>query len=178
MLNVEYAVFASPIGRCAVAWTSRGIIGLELPSGSPEGPGDRFVRRWGAARRAKPPVSIQKAIDAIVALLRGRKRSLQNLALDLDAIGPFGRKVYEAARGIPPGTTLTYGELAERIGSPGAARAVGRALAQNPIPVIVPCHRVVGARGKLVGFSASGGVATKRRLLDIEGAQLSTANTR
>jgi methylated-DNA-[protein]-cysteine S-methyltransferase len=173
MQQVQYAHFGTPIGRCAVAWTDQGIVGLELPNASSGGPGGRFVRRWGAVRRSDPPPWINKAIGDIVALLSGRKRSLKNVALDLDSMSPFGRRVCKAARSIPPGVTMTYGQLAQRIGSPGAARAVGRALAQNPIPLIIPCHRIVGGGGKLVGFSASGGVATKRRLLEIEGAQLS-----
>lgn len=170
MANVEYALFDTPLGRCAVAWTERGVAGLELPDASPDGLVNRFVSRWGTVRRAKPPIAIQKVIDAIVALLSGKKRSLRSVALDLEGLGPFCRKVYEAARDIPPGMTQTYGQLARAAGSPGAARAVGRVLAQNPIALVVPCHRVVGARGQLVGFSASGGVETKRRLLQIEGA--------
>ena len=106
----------------------------------------------------------------MAALLEGRRDQLLDIELDLDDIGPFERSVYEVTRAIPPGETLTYGEVARRIGEPGAARAVGQALGANPLPIVIPCHRVLGAGGQLVGFSANGGTETKRRMLLIEGA--------
>lgn len=112
-------------------------------------------------------------MDRIAALLsgeRGEAADLSAAVLDMDGIAPFHRRVYEAARTVPPGVTVSYGALAERTGAPGAARAVGQALAKNPFALVVPCHRVLGATGKLGGFSAHGGLATKRRLLAIEGA--------
>ena len=99
------------------------------------------------------------AIDGIVALLRGEKRDLREIALDLDGVPDFNRRVYELARTIPPGSTLTYGEIARRLASPGTARAVGQALGQNPWPIVVPCHRVLAADGGMGGFSAPGGVS-------------------
>ena len=86
----------------------------------------------------------------------------------MEGVAGFHRRVYDAARAIPPGKTLAYGEIAERIGAPGAARAVGQALGRNPFPIVVPCHRVLAAGGKIGGFSAHGGTATKRRMLAIE----------
>jgi methylated-DNA-[protein]-cysteine S-methyltransferase len=93
------------------------------------------------------------------------------VALDMEGVPPFHRRVYEAARQVPPGQTLSYGEIAARAGSPGSARAVGQALGRNPFAILVPCHRVLAANGKLGGFSANGGVDTKRRMLAIEGAK-------
>ena len=90
----------------------------------------------------------------------------------MDGVPEFHRRVYEAARAIPPGNTLSYGDIAKRVGAPGAARAVGQALGRNPFPIVVPCHRVLAAGGKIGGFSAQGGVATKRRMLAIEGARV------
>jgi methylated-DNA-[protein]-cysteine S-methyltransferase len=105
------------------------------------------------------------------ALLRGEPRSLMDIELDLEDVPPFECDVYRIARTIPPGATLTYGEVARRLGKPDAAREVGVALGRNPFPLIVPCHRVIAAGGKLGGFSAHGGRTTKRRLLAIEGAR-------
>ena len=113
---------------------------------------------------------MQRAIDAIMALLRGEASDLSAVPLDMEGLPTFDRRVYEVARAIPPGGTLSYGEIAARLGEPGAAREVGRALGQNPFAIVVPCHRVVAAGGKLGGFSANGGVATKLRLLALEGA--------
>ncbi len=93
----------------------------------------------------------------------------------MDGVPEFHRRVYEAARAIPPGNTLSYGDIAKRAGVPGAARAVGQALGRNPFPIVVPCHRVLAAGGKIGGFSAQGGVETKRRMLEIEGAPLNGA---
>lgn len=109
----------------------------------------------------------------MTALLSGEDLAApDSVPLDLSRVPPFHARVYEVARTIPPGTTLTYGEIARRLGEPGAARAVGQALGANPFAPIVPCHRVLAAGGGTGGFSADGGVATKRRLLEIEGVHL------
>lgn len=112
---------------------------------------------------------MRTAIDRVTALLRGERVDLRTLSLDMSDVAEFERDVYVAAREIPPGATLTYGEIARRIGRPTAARDVGVALGRNPFPIIVPCHRVVAANGKTGGFSAVGGVKTKLKLLAIEG---------
>jgi methylated-DNA-[protein]-cysteine S-methyltransferase len=111
-------------------------------------------------------------IDDIVALLNGEKRDFGNAKLDLEAIPPFHRRVYDIARAIPPGEVLTYGDVAKRLDDPGAARAVGQALGANPIPIIIPCHRVMASGGKTGGFSAPLGLETKMKMLTIERAKL------
>jgi methylated-DNA-[protein]-cysteine S-methyltransferase len=130
-----------------------------------------LLRRFPGAQEAPPPVDVQRAIAGIVALLRGEQRDLNDVSIDAEDLPAFNRKVYDITRAIPPGATLTYGEIAERLGDKLLARDVGQALGQNPIPLIVPCHRVLAASGKTGGFSAPGGVASKLRLLTIEGAQ-------
>lgn len=132
-----------------------------------------MLRRFPEATEARPPAEVQRAVDAIVTLLNGQSSDLSTIVLDMDRVPPFHRRVYEAARGIPAGATCSYGEIAKWIGAPGAARAVGRALGRNPFAVVVPCHRVLAAGGKAGGFSAAGGVATKLRLLAIEGVRAS-----
>jgi methylated-DNA-[protein]-cysteine S-methyltransferase len=112
---------------------------------------------------------VVRAIEAMTALLEGEPVDLTWVAIDLDAVGPFERSVYTVTRAIPAGSSLTYGEVARAVGEPEAAQAVGRALGANRWPIVVPCHRVLGAGGALTGFSAAGGVATKRRMLLIEG---------
>ena len=132
----------------------------------------RVARRFPHSLESTPPPFVQHAIEGIVALLTGEARDLSDVPLDLDEIPEFHRRVYDVARTIRPGTTLSYGEMAARVGDPDAARAVGQALGRNPIPIIVPCHRVLAADGGTGGFSAPGGTATKLRLLAIEGARL------
>lgn len=117
-----------------------------------------------------PTESVSQDIDAITRHLAGLRPDLSRIRLDMDGLSGFQRRVYEAARCIPAGATISYGELAERLGQPGAARAVGQALGQNPFPVVVPCHRVLAAGGRIGGFSAAGGPYTKRQILVIEGA--------
>jgi methylated-DNA-[protein]-cysteine S-methyltransferase len=126
---------------------------------------------------SSPPPVVQRAMERINALLAGGRDDLADLVLDLDTVAPFNRRVYEVARAIPPGETSTYGQIARAVGEPGAARAIGRAMGDNPWPIIVPCHRVLGADGKAGGFSANGGVETKARLLTIERARTSAAPT-
>lgn len=168
--DIAYTVFQTPIGHCAVAWNSAGLVGVQLPEGSAVTTARRIVGRYrGAVRRPAPP-SVRHAIEAIRKLLRGGPDELAAIELDLSAHTPFYRRVYELARAIPSGETVSYGELAARAGEPAAARAVGQAMAHNPFPLIVPCHRVLAAHGRAGGFSARGGVETKFRLLRIEGA--------
>jgi methylated-DNA-[protein]-cysteine S-methyltransferase len=169
--TIEFALFDTAIGCCAIAWSPRGITAVRLPEGSPAASRERLERRFPGAREAAPPPAAQRVIDGIVALLAGEPRALDEVTLDMEGVPEFNRRVYEVARGIPWGATLSYGEIARRLGDPAAARDVGQALGQNPFAIVVPCHRVVAAGGKWGGFSARGGVATKRRLLSIEGAQ-------
>src|SRR5581483_1413460 len=123
------------------------------------------------AREQKPTPEAQRAIDGIVALLKGERRDLSDIALDHAGMPEFSRRVYAIVRTIPPGKTITYGEVAEKLGDKLLARDVGEAMGRNPTPVIMPCHRVLAANGKMGGFSAPGGTATKLKLLTIEGAQ-------
>ena len=172
-----FALFDSAIGRCAVAWSARGIAGVLLPEARELAIRRRMQRRFPQAREAAPPPGVQLVVDGIVALLRGEASDLSAATLDMDGVAPFERRVYEVARTIPPGATLTYGEIAARLGERGLARDVGRALGRNPFPIIVPCHRVLAAGGKPGGFSANGGITTKLRMLSIERARTSHAPT-
>jgi O-6-methylguanine DNA methyltransferase len=165
------AVFETAIGACGVAWRGRGLVGVQLPEGSAEAVRARLLARFPGALEGPPPAAVQRVIDGIVRLLAGGAPDLASAALDLEGLPPFHRRVYEAARALPAGATVSYGELAALVGAPGAARAVGQALRRNPFPIVVPCHRVLAAGGKAGGFTAAGGLATKLRLLAIEGAK-------
>jgi methylated-DNA-[protein]-cysteine S-methyltransferase len=169
-LETSFALFDTAIGPCGIAWNGRGVAGVQLPEGSPHETRARLRRRFPEAREAPPPAPVRGAIEGVVALLRGEPCELDTVTLDMDGVPPFHRRVYEVARTIPPGTTLSYGEVAARMGEPGAARDVGQALGQNPFAIIVPCHRVLAANGKVGGFSARGGVKTKLRLISSERA--------
>ncbi len=172
-----FALFDTAIGRCGIAWSGRGITGVQLPEPSEHTTRARLLKRCPDACEAPPPPEVQRAIDGIVALIRGEASDLSAVVLDLDRVPAFECRVYEVARTIAPGGTLSYGEIAARLGEPGSARAVGQALGRNPFPIIVPCHRVLAAGGKAGGFSANGGVATKLRLLTIERARTSDVPT-
>lgn len=161
-------LFETPIGPCGISWSARGITGLQFPGDSAEATRADLQRRFPEARSAEAPAFVTEAIAAIVGLLEGADDDLTSIPLDPDHIPPFNQRVYDVTRAIPPGQTLTYGEVAAAIGEPGAARAVGRALGENPYPIIIPCHRVLAAGGKMGGFSGTGGIATKRRVLAIE----------
>jgi methylated-DNA-[protein]-cysteine S-methyltransferase len=169
--DLGFTLFETAIGHCGIVWSERGVAGVQLPERNEDATRRRVSRRFPAARGAVPSADIQRAIDDIVALLGGERRDLSQARIDLDAVSEFHRRVYEVARRIPVGATLSYGEVAERLGDRNLARDVAEALSQNPCPIIVPCHRVLAAGGKPGGFSGPGGVATKLRLLTIEGAQ-------
>jgi methylated-DNA-[protein]-cysteine S-methyltransferase len=155
--------FDTPLGTCAVRWTDVGLASVRLPS-------PRTTALPRVAETPPVPEYVRAAIDGIVAVLGGASIDLGFVRLDERGIDPFRREVYAATRTITPGSTATYGDIARAIGRPDGARDVGAALARNPFPIVVPCHRVVGAGGKLTGFSAPGGLATKRRMLELEGA--------
>lgn len=164
-----YVLFDTAIGRCGLAWGSRGIIGVQLPEKTADQTEARLRRRFPSARPLPLPSEIAEARDQIVALLRGEHRMLDRIVLDTSRLPEADRHIYAIARAIRPGETTTYGEIAAQvIGSD--ARSVGKSMGRNPFPIIVPCHRVVQAGGKLGGFSGAGGTGTKLRLLRIEGA--------
>jgi methylated-DNA-[protein]-cysteine S-methyltransferase len=150
--------FQTAIGTCAVRWSERGITSVSLLAVKPT-PDVEPV-----------PAHVRDAVEDIQALLDGEPRDLRQIALDPTGVDDFRQAVYDATRAIGPGEIATYGEIARTVGDPNAARAVGAALGSNPYPIIVPCHRVLAANGALHGFSAPGGIATKRRMLEIEGA--------
>lgn len=163
-------VFETALGWCGLAWTERGVRAVRLPEREPAKVRDGLQRRFPEAAEGEPPELVVRARDGIVALMAGERLDLLDVAVDLDGVGAFERAVYAATRDIPPGRTRSYGEVAAAVGEPGAAQAVGRALGRNPLPVVVPCHRVLAADGRLHGFSGPGGLETKLKLLAVEGA--------
>jgi methylated-DNA-[protein]-cysteine S-methyltransferase len=175
MTATGFALFETAIGACGIAWNDAGILGLQLPEGRAGKARDRLARRFPEARESAPTPGIEAAIGEIRALLAGEARDLAGVPLDMSGVPEFERKVYDIARGIPPGRTMTYGEIATRLGDKALSRDVGAALGRNPFPIVVPCHRVLGTGGKTGGFSARGGVDTKMRMLQIEGARIGDA---
>jgi len=170
MSGAAFHFFGTPIGRCAIVWRGDAVIGAALPEEDEDRAVASMMRRFPGAEAQLPTGKIAQAVEAVVRLLSGNPEDFSSTPLDLTAVPEFDRKVLELTIAIPPGETRTYGELARSLGSPGAARAVGRALGANPIPIIVPCHRVLAADGKSGGFSAPGGASTKLKILEIEGA--------
>jgi methylated-DNA-[protein]-cysteine S-methyltransferase len=155
--------FETALGTCGVRWSELGIAEVVMPRA-------RAPRATFAADASGAPDAVCAAIDGIVGLLAGERCDLRAIVLDERDVDSFRRRVYAATREIAPGATASYGEIARAIGEPDGARDVGAALGANPYPIVVPCHRVLSASGALHGFSAPGGIATKRRMLEIEGA--------
>nr|WP_068878293.1 MULTISPECIES: methylated-DNA--[protein]-cysteine S-methyltransferase [unclassified Phenylobacterium] len=167
----RYAIFETAIGHAGIAWGDQGLVGVHLPERNPETARASFLRRFPEAIEASVPPELDKTVEDIRALMRGEKPDLLDAPIDLSRTPEFHARVYEIARAIPPGETLTYGEIAVKLGDKLLARDVGQALGKNPWPIVVPCHRVTAAGGKPGGFSARGGVNTKLKLLGIEGAK-------
>ncbi len=168
MTATRIALFDSAIGTCGIAWNRAGIAGINLPEATPARTLERLSERFNAAALDAPSTTVRRVIRQIEALLAGKPVKFHAVSLDMRGVPAFHQAVYDVVRTIPAGGTLSYGEVARCLGNPGAARAVGQAMGRNPFPIIVPCHRVVAANGKLGGYSANGGVATKLRLLQIE----------
>ncbi|HEY4973021.1 MAG TPA: methylated-DNA--[protein]-cysteine S-methyltransferase [Steroidobacteraceae bacterium] len=170
MPDLGYALFQTSIGACGIAWGAQGVVAVQLPEASQSATVARLLRAHRCASSRTPGPEQQRIIDDIIALLAGSARDLRYVRLDTARAPPFHQRVFTVVRDIPRGRTRSYGEVAALCGERHAARAVGQAMARNPFPIIVPCHRVLAAGGKSGGFSAPGGVTTKLRLLAIEGA--------
>ena len=159
--------FATAIGACGLAWNDAGLTAFHLPGPPRDAPGD------AALPPADAPAWVRELVDRVQRHLIGELQDFRDVPLDTSTVSPFARRVYEAACAVPAGQTRTYGELAAALREPPeASRSIGTLLGANPWPLIVPCHRIVGAKGRMTGFSAPGGVRTKVRLLALEGAQL------
>jgi methylated-DNA-[protein]-cysteine S-methyltransferase len=167
----SFALFDTAIGCCGILWSETGIARVSFPGPSRQATLAALVRRRPGALEVTPGPEIGAVIDQVVRLLAGEPVDLGGVAVDFGDAPEFNRRVYAVARSIPVGETLTYGQVAERVGDKNAAQAVGKALGANPVPIIVPCHRVLAKDGRTGGFSAPGGVDTKMRILSIERAR-------
>lgn len=171
---VHHCLFDSAIGPCGVAWNERGLVAVQLPEASRAATERRLRSKSNSSGPSDPPPRVADVIAGIARYLAGEQVDFALAPVDLDSAEPFHRKVYEALRKIAWGATTTYGALARAAGGADweATREVGQAMAHNPTPVVIPCHRVLAAGNKPGGFSAYGGVITKERLLALEGVQL------
>lgn len=165
-----WTLFATALGPCAIAWDGVELAGVSLPERDEAATRARAARRWGRSRERPAPAPVRPVIEAVVTYLDGGPAELGSIALPLERVPAFAREVYRITREIPRGHTLTYGDIARRLGDVRLARAVGHALGQNPWPLLVPCHRVIAAEGGSGGFSGGEGRSTKLRLLELEGA--------
>jgi methylated-DNA-[protein]-cysteine S-methyltransferase len=171
---VHHHVFDTAIGPCGVAWSARGLVAVQLPEKDAATTERRLAAKSESAGTSQPPAAIAAVIADIKRYLAGEPVDFASVAVDLSALDAYRRRLYEAMRSLAWGETTTYGELAQQLGATDweGARDVGEAMGRNPVPVVIPCHRVLAAGGKLGGFSAHGGAATKAKLLALEGVQL------
>jgi methylated-DNA-[protein]-cysteine S-methyltransferase len=169
MSGRAYTIFDTAIGRCAIAWGQAGIVGVQLPETREIETRRRLFQHYPEAREGRPPPNSEAAIEGIVALLRGEIADFSDVTLDMGGIHVFDQRVYQITRWIARGETVTYNDVAARLGTPSAVRSVAQALGRNPFVVIVPCHRVLEAGGYADRMSAHAGLISKRRLLSIEG---------
>ena len=165
-MTTHFHVFETKLGFAAIAWNDAGVTRFNLP-----GPKETATNRLGGATPANPPPPIAAVVDQALRYFAGERIDFDAIGLDLSHVEPFRRAIYEALRRVGFGETVTYGELAKRVGAnePQAAQDVGVAMARNPVPLIIPCHRVLAAGGKLGGFSAPGRTETKQKMLALEG---------
>ncbi len=165
----RYLLFPTAFGTCGIAWRDGGLTRLQLPERDVSATERRLSAREVPGLQAEEVPWVAWAVVALQRYFAGRAVDFSGICLDVSGCSPFHQRIYEALRGVPFGKTTTYGALAAEVGSPDAARAIGQAMGRNPIPVIIPCHRVLASGGKIGGFSAPGGATTKERLLELEG---------
>lgn len=169
---VSYCLFDTAFGTCGIGWSAQGLRRLQLPERDPGATERRLCRTLGtAADKCEPSPPVAHAIARLQGHFAGEAAEFADILVDLRGVPAFQRSIYDALRTIGRGQTVSYGELAERIGRPGAARDVGQAMGRNPVPIIIPCHRVLASGQKMGGFSAYGGIQTKQRLLELEGVR-------
>jgi O-6-methylguanine DNA methyltransferase len=178
MNHISYYLFDTSLGACGIAWkgpesknNSPAVVFVQLTDTTYNLTEERIAGSTGG-QRSNPPPSIAEIAERIRMHLIGRVQDFSNVRVDLEGMGSFTQQVLTACRKVPAGRTMSYSELARVIHRPGAARAVGQALARNPIPLIIPCHRVLTQAGRAGGFSAPGGVETKKWILAKEGVTI------
>lgn len=168
----SFASFDTAIGHCALAWSAQGVRALCLPDGNEMRTVRNLLVREARAKPGEPTAPARAAITALQAYLHGQPNAMETVPLDLTEATPFLQRVYRTLREVPAGQTISYGQLATAAGSSRGARAVGRAMARNPLPILIPCHRVLTSDGGRGGYSGPGGLATKAQLLALEGVAL------
>ena len=172
----QYLVFETASGFCGIAWGSAGVIRFQLPTRTAEATERNLLRRLPGAKSGIPTPEVVEAVGAAKRYYEGETTDFLHVQLDLGEQSEFFKQIYAAARRVDWGQTTTYGALAREIGAgPEAARDVGQAMAKNPVPLIIPCHRVLAAGGKIGGFSAPGGATAKARMLELEGVHVGSA---
>jgi methylated-DNA-[protein]-cysteine S-methyltransferase len=182
MTTIHHTLFPTAIGSCGVAWSEHGLVALALPERDPAATEKRLRAKSRSTGHAEPPPQVAAAIALIQQYCAGEPVDFSAIPLDLSAVDPDRRRIYECMRALRFGETTTYGALARQAGADAAdweaAQRVGVAMGRNPVPIIVPCHRVLAAGGKLGGFSAYGGTTTKQALLALEGVHLDAGAVR
>jgi methylated-DNA-[protein]-cysteine S-methyltransferase len=169
----SYRIFETAAGFCGIAWNEDGISRFQLPTKSADATEKLLLRRIPDAVGAEPPAEVAETIEAVKRYFAGAPVDFSAVKLDLHEQDDFFRRIYDAARRVGWGHTTTYGTLAKQLGAgPEAARDVGQAMAKNPVALIIPCHRVLAAGGKIGGFSAPGGSTAKQRMLELEGVRV------
>jgi methylated-DNA-[protein]-cysteine S-methyltransferase len=177
-LLTHYCVFEGGFGPMGIAWSAEGVCRLQLPEATRAATERRLLGRGMGAVESEPPPEIARVIADVRRYFLGERVEFSDAVLDLSGVSEFYRQIYEAALRVGWGETTTYGALAKAAGFPDAARAVGQAMGRNPIPLIIPCHRVLASGGKPGGFSAFGGTVTKDRMLALEGVCLGSGAPR
>jgi methylated-DNA-[protein]-cysteine S-methyltransferase len=172
-----FTIFDTAVGRCGIAWSNLGILGVQLPEARELETRRRMYRIFPDAREQHPPLNTEIAIEGLVALLRGDNPDMSGVALDFSGMPYFTQRVYQFVRGIPRGETRTYEDVAMGMRVQGAVHSVAQAIGRNPFTIIVPCHRVLEAGNYADRMAPNGGAISKRRLLTIEGAHPTVSKT-
>ena len=169
----RYLIFETASGFCGIAWNGVGITRFQLPTRSAATTERLLLRRVPGAEPGAPTAEVAEAVAAVRRYFEGEETDFSGFTLDLGEQDALFTRIYTAARQVRWGHTTTYGALAKELGAgPEVARDVGQAMAQNPVALIIPCHRVLAASGKVGGFSAPGGSASKVRMLELEGVHI------